>query len=158
MGELVGKFLDPLILQAYAKGEWVLATDFRYQAVDGSIYTAPRYFITDLASTPWLVTPLLRGIEDRACGVIHDLLYCQNELPRQGCDALFQEMLLALGADRRRAWLMYVGLRIGGGRRYAACAGGMKVEDLAFELMGDQDRIAWTAQLAVSDKTLLQPN
>ncbi len=152
MGQVVGKFLDPLLLQAYAKGEWVLATDFRYQDANGVIYTAPRYFVTDLASTPWLVKPLLQGIEDRACGVIHDLLYCQNELPRKACDELFYQMLLALGADRRRAWLMYVGLRIGGWRRYAACAGGMKVEDLAFELMSDDERVAWTSQLAVTHK------
>ena len=37
---MTGQFLDPLIVQAYAKG---------------TIYTAPKYFITDLASTPWLV-------------------------------------------------------------------------------------------------------
>lgn len=150
----MAKFLDPLILQAYAKGEWVLATDFRYQASDGTIYTAPRYFITDLASTPWIVTPLLQGIEDRACGVIHDLLYCQNDLPREVCDALFYEMLLSLGADRRRADLMHLGLRIGGGPRYAACAGGMKVEDLAFELMSERERVAWRARLAVTHKAV----
>jgi hypothetical protein len=144
-----GQFLDPLILRAYAKGEWVLMTDFRYQSIDGTIYTVPRYFITDLASTPWLVTPLLQGIEDRACGVVHDWLYCQNELPREVCDALFFEMLLAMDADKRRAGLMYAGLRVGGGSRYKACSGGMKVEDLAFELMRDADRIAWKLRLAV---------
>jgi hypothetical protein len=149
-----GKFLDPLLLQAYAKGEWVLATDFRYQSIDGTIYTAPRYFITDLASTPWLVAPLLQGIEDRACGVIHDMLYCRNELPREVCDALFYEMLLAMGADQRRASLMHLGLRIGGGPRYAACVGGMKVEDLAFELMSDQERVAWTSFLPVTHKAV----
>jgi hypothetical protein len=149
-----GLFLHPLILQAYAKGEWVLAADFRYRAIDGTIYTAPKYFITDLASTPWIVAPLLQGIEDRACGVIHDLLYCENDLPREVCDALFYEMLLAAGADQRRAGLMHLGLRIGGGPRYAACAGGMKVEDLAFELMSDQERVAWTSLLTVTRKAV----
>lgn len=38
-----GRFLDSLILQVYAKGEGALAA--------GVIYTAPRYFITDQAST-----------------------------------------------------------------------------------------------------------
>lgn len=142
-----GRFLDPLVLQAYAKGEWVLSTDFRYQSIDGTIYTAPKFFITDLASTPWAVKPLLRGIEDRECGVIHDYLYCANELPREVCDALFFEMLLASGADLRRARLMHLGLKVGGGSRYAACKGGMKVEDLAFELMPDQERVAWAARM-----------
>ncbi|WNW11238.1 DUF1353 domain-containing protein [Pseudomonas sp. DTU_2021_1001937_2_SI_NGA_ILE_001] len=141
------RFLDPLVLQAYAKGEWVLMSDFRYQAADGTIYTAPKYFITDLASTPWIVKPLLSGIEDRACGVIHDLLYCDNRLPRVVCDALFYEMLLVAGADKKRAGLMHLGLRVGGGPRYAACAGGIKVEDLAFELMSEVERVAWRGKL-----------
>ena len=149
-----GQFLDPLILRAYAKGEWVLMTDFRYQSIDGTIYTAPKWFVTDLASTPWIVTPLLMGIEDRACGVIHDFAYCSNELPREVCDALFFEMLLAMDADKRRAGLMYAGLRVGGSSRYKACSGGMKVEDLAFELMPDNDRAYWTRRLSVTHEAV----
>lgn len=34
----------------------------------------------------------------------------------------------------------------------SVAAGGMKVEDLAFELMADPERIAWTAQLVVTHK------
>ena len=130
-------------------------SNFRYQAVDGTIYTAPKYFITDLASTPWLVKPLLTGIEDRACGVIHDFAYCQNKLSRAACDTLFYEMLLATGADLRRAQLMFSGLRIGGWYRYNQCAGGMKVEDLAFELMGGADRIAWKRRLSVGHEPVV---
>ena len=145
-----GLFLDPLLVQAYAHGAWVLMGNFRYQAADGTVHTAPKYFITDLASTPWLVKPLLNGIEDRACGVIHDWLYCQNKLAREQCDALFYEMLLATGADLRRAQLMFSGLRIGGGSRYRQCAGGIKVEDLAFELMTPQETAEWKLRLLVT--------
>lgn len=146
---MIGKFLDPLIVQAYAKGEWVLMADFRYQAADGTIYTAPKYFITDLASMPWIVNPLLTGIEDRACGVIHDFAYCENKLTRAQCDALFYEMLLATGADLRRAQLMFSGLRIGGWYRYRQCTGGMKVENLAFELITPQETVYWKQRLLV---------
>jgi hypothetical protein len=144
-----GLFLDPLLVQAYANGAWVLMGNFRYQAADGTVHTAPKYFITDLASTPWLVKPLLTGIEDRACGVIHDWLYCQNKLTRAQCDALFYEMLLATGADLRRAQLMFSGLRIGGWHRYGQCTGGVKVEDLAFELMPDAVRAEEKQRLLV---------
>lgn len=140
---MTGRFLDPLLLRAYDRGEWVLTNDFRYQALDGTVYTAPRYFITDLASVPWVVKPLFRDIEDREAGVIHDWLYCQNQLPRAVCDALFYEMLLALGADKRRAGLMYAGLRVGGGSRYAACKGGVKDEDMAWALMSEGERNGW---------------
>uniref|UniRef100_UPI002117E431 DUF1353 domain-containing protein n=1 Tax=Pseudomonas kurunegalensis TaxID=485880 RepID=UPI002117E431 len=101
---------------------------------------APKYFITDLASTPWLVKPLFDDLEDRGAGVIHDFTYCENKLPRAVCDALFYEMLLALGADKRRAGLMYAGLRVGGGSRYAACKGGVKDEDMAWALMREEER------------------
>ena len=151
---MVGQFLDALIVQAKSKGEWVLMADFRYVAADGTIYTAPKYFITDLASTPWLVKPFLNGIEDRACGVIHDWLYCENRLTRAQCDALFYEMLLATGADLRRAQLMFSGLRIGGTSRYKQCAGGIKIEDLAFELMPDTDRIAWKRRLTITHEVV----
>ena len=144
-----GLFLDPLLVQAYANGAWVLMGNFRYQAGDGTVHTAPKYFITDLASTPWLVKPLLNGIEDRACGVIHDWLYCQNKLTRAQCDALFYEMLLATGADLRRAQLMFSGLRIGGGSRYRQCAGGIKIEDMAFALMTPQETADWKQRLLV---------
>lgn len=149
MVEMVGQFLDPLIVQAKSKGEWVLMADFRYVAADGTIYTAPKYFITDLASTPWLVKPFLNGIEDRACGVIHDWLYCENRLTRAQCDALFFEMLLATGTDLRRAQLMFSGLRIGGGSRYRQCAGGIKIEDLAFALMTPQETADWKQRLLI---------
>ncbi|WP_288076473.1 DUF1353 domain-containing protein [Pseudomonas sp.] len=145
---MTGKFLDPLILRAYARGEWVLDKDLRYQTADGQIITAPAFFVSDLASTPWLAKPLLSGIEDRACGVIHDFTYCQNVLPREVCDALLYEMLIVSGADKARAWLMYQAVRVFGGPRYAACAGGMRVEDLAFELMGEPERAAWRGRLA----------
>jgi len=150
-----GRFIDPLILQVYAKGEWVLMTDFRYQSIAGTIYTAPKYFITDLASTPWIVKPLLIGIEDRPCGVIHDFLYCQNELSRDVCDALYYEMILAINVGDRRAGLIHAGLHLGSARQYSACEGGMKVEDFAFELMLDRERIS-LHQLLSQAKILLQ--
>lgn len=142
-----GAFLDPLVIRAYDKGEWVLATDFRYQAANGVIYVAPKYFVTDLASTPWISTPFLRGIEDRAAGVIHDWLYCSQLVSREVADLLFQEMVLSLGADPTRAKMMYWGLRVGASGAYKACEGGPKVTDLAFELMTPDETIAWKARL-----------
>lgn len=145
---MTGKFLDPLILRAYAPGEWVLMTDFRYQAADGTVYAAPKYFVTDLASIPWLAEPFFSASEHRLPGVIHDSFYCLNQLPREKCDALFCEMLLAIGVSKLKARLMYAGVRIGGGPRYDACKGGIRVEDLAFELMSEEETALWKTALA----------
>lgn len=142
-----GRFPDPLVLQAYARGEWVLMQDFRYQSADGKIYTAPKYFITDLASTPWIVRPLLAGIEDRPCGVIHDFLFCENRLPRVVCDALYYEMILSINVGDHRAGAIHAFLHLGSAGASAECAGGMKVEDLAFELMSEQERVVWRSRL-----------
>ncbi|WP_288080304.1 DUF1353 domain-containing protein, partial [Pseudomonas sp.] len=130
-------FLDNLTLIAYAAGEWAMGGRMRYRDSNGVVHEAPQYFVTDLASTPWIAKPLLGGIDDRRPGAMHDALYCQNILPREICDALLYEMLIVSGADKARAWLMYSAVRMFGGPRYAACAGGMRVEDLAFELMGE---------------------
>lgn len=146
---VLGSFLDPLLVRDYAKGEWVLAADLRYLSRAGILFTAPKYFITDLASTPWLAKPFLRGMEDRKAGVIHDLLYCQNVLPRSTCDALFYEMLLVLGSNKPQAKAAYSGLRIGGGPAYNRCRGGIKVTDLAFELMNQEDTTAWKNRLTL---------
>lgn len=143
-----GRFLDPLVLLVYAKGEWVLMNDFRYQTADGVVITVPKYFITDLASTPWIVKPLLVGIEDRPCGVVHDFLFCQNVLPRAVCDALYYEMILAINVNDRRAGAIHTFLHLGSAGPYARCKGGMKVEDLAFELMNEEETALWKTALA----------
>ena len=90
-------------------------TDFRYHALDGRLCSAPKYFITDLASVPWSVKPFFDNFEDREAGVIHDWLYCQNPIPRVIGDALFDEMLRVLRADKRRTGLMHAGVRMGEG-------------------------------------------
>lgn len=142
-----GRFLDLLNLIAYAAGEWAMGDRMRYQDSTGVIHEAPRWFITDLASTPWLAKPLLNGVDDRRMGAMHDWLYCQNLLPREVCDALLYEMLIVTGTDKVRAWLMYSAVRMFGASRYAACKGGLKVEDLAFELMSEPERAVWRGKL-----------
>jgi hypothetical protein len=44
---------------------------------------------------------------------------------------------------------MFSGLRIGGWHRYSQCAGGIKVEDLAFELMTLSETVEWKQRLLV---------
>lgn len=128
-------FSGALDLRAYKPDEWVLLEDFRYRSIDGREFTAPRWFVTDLASIPWAVQPLFAREENRPAGVIHDWLYCSQAVPRAEADALFREMVLFLRESSWKAALMYAGLRVGGGSRYAACNGGPKPEDFAWEFM-----------------------
>lgn len=54
-----------------------------------------------------------------AAATIHDHLYETAELSRKGSDRVFYHALRASGMARWRAWLMYVGVRLGGHWRYA---------------------------------------
>jgi hypothetical protein len=96
-----------------------------------------------------LARTLWREARGKGLALIHAWLYCQDKLSLTECDALFYEMLLVKGADLRRAQLMFSELRIGAWYRYNQCAGGVKVEDLAFELMSSAERAAWQLQLSV---------
>lgn len=89
-----GSFPDPILLRAYAKGEWVFAADFRYVTLDGVVHTAPKHFVMDLASIPWVAEPVFNQIDSRPEGAMHDWFYASQFLPRAVADALFYEMLM----------------------------------------------------------------
>ena len=103
----------------------------------------PRWFVTDLASIPWLVDPLFDSLDHRKAGVIHDWIYCGQIVSRAEADELFREMLEVLGVGVIKRNLMYSGLRVGGWYRYGQCEGGPKEEDFAWEFMSSADREAY---------------
>ena len=139
VGNNPGQFSRIPDLMPYKTGEWVLKDELSYIDLKGVKHTAPKYFITDLASIPWIVEPIFNSVDTRIEGVMHDWYYCSNTFPQADCDALLKEMLLATGCDSVRANLIYAGVRIGGASRYRACTGGPKREDFAWELMSPSE-------------------
>lgn len=139
VGSGPGQFslIPPLL--PYKPGEWVLLDDLIYTDLARKQHVTPKYFVTDLASIPWIAEPIFNSIDTRIEGVMHDGFYCFNAMPRAECDALLKEMLLATGCDAVRANLIYAGVRVGGASRYRACTGGPKREDFAWELMSPQE-------------------
>jgi hypothetical protein len=135
VGSAPGQFSIVPPLLPYKVGEWALLDDLLYADLAGKQHLCPKHFITDLASIPWLAEPIFNTVDSRLPGVMHDWLYCSSAMPRAECDALLKEMLLATGCDAVRANLIYAGVRVGGWKRYAACAGGPKGEDFAWEYM-----------------------
>jgi hypothetical protein len=135
VGNGPGQFSTIPPLQPYKVGEWVLLDDLIYTDRAGKTHIAPKYFITDLASIPWIVEPIFNSVDSRIPGVCHDALYCFNAMPRVDCDRLLAEMLDVTGCDAVREGLIYAGVRLGGGPRYRACNGGPKREDFAWEYM-----------------------
>lgn len=147
MSKPTGWFSGALDLRVYDKGEWVLLEPFRYMSFSGKDYTVPRWFITDLASIPWVTEPLFDSVEHRAAGVIHDWLYASQQVSRAEADELFREMLEVLGVGVIKRNLMYSGLRVGGWYRYGQCEGGPRDEDFAWEFMSSAEREAYLIRL-----------
>ncbi len=121
-------FSGALDLRAYKPGEWVLLEPFRYHARNGREFTVPRWFVTDLASIPWLVDPLFDSLDHRKAGVVHDWIYCSQQVSRAEADELFREMLEVLGVGVIKRNLMYSGLRVGGWYRYNQCKAGRRAK------------------------------
>lgn len=81
----------------------------------GRSVAVPFGFITDFASVPRIpVAYLLAGGCANAAAVIHDWLYTTHEVPRATADAVFREAIEAGGERGWRAWLMWLGVRVGG--------------------------------------------
>ncbi len=79
----------------------------------------PSGFRTDLASVPrpmWSILPPF-GKHSRAA-IIHDYLYRTNglagKLTRAQCDRIFYQIMRHNRVAIHRAWLMWLGVRIGG--------------------------------------------
>ncbi len=95
-----------------------------YRLVSGEISTVKDGFVFDWASVPAIFTWYLPPSGDgRNCygiaALFHDWLYCHRKVAgravsRAECDALFLEIMLYVGVDRRKAILMYRAARLGG--------------------------------------------
>lgn len=117
------RFLTRLVLEATGDGDevWILRETFVYDSdVLNARVTVPEGFQTDLASVPRLpVVYLLAGATGNEAAVVHDFLYSTQPCTRKQADDVFHEALLAAGAPRWRAWMMWCGVRAGGGSHWA---------------------------------------
>lgn len=107
---------------ADGRGTWQLLTLLAYKSdVADTIFVVPAGFITDFASVPRIpIAYLLTGGTAHAAAVVHDFLYTNHEVPRAMADAVFREAIIASGGPSWRAWMMWAGVRIGGGGSWDA--------------------------------------
>lgn len=123
----MSRFLTPLRLERIedtsrdGRGTWRLLSDLVYDSDLAGVIIVPAGTITDLASVPRLpFAYLLTGGLAHAAAVVHDWLYTTRHLGRKRADAVFKEATLALGVSGWQAWLMWVGVRAGGGSSWDA--------------------------------------
>ncbi len=115
----MSSFTSPLIVTPMPDGrKWRLLKPFSYHiGTEHSrhIIKVPKGFETDFASVPqflWSWLPFW-GKYGKAA-VLHDYLYQTHETERSIADAIFYEAMLVGGTPKRRAKLMYWGVRLFG--------------------------------------------
>jgi hypothetical protein len=82
------------------------------------VIIVPEGSVTDWASIPELIRPLLPNTYGKRAAVVHDYLYRTLGLgglyDRKRCDEIFLEALKVLGVPWRIRQALYTGVRIGG--------------------------------------------
>lgn len=103
---------------------WILGGPLVVRLDVGALVTAPRGFVTDGASVPY-VAQLISGWRPwdephRWGAIVHDWLYCRTAPPSSKAfsDLAFRAVLRAAGTSAFRAEVMYRAVQIFGGPAY----------------------------------------
>ncbi|MDP9652066.1 DUF1353 domain-containing protein [Paraburkholderia caledonica] len=99
------------------RGTWRLIAPLVYQSdVAKQTFTVPKGSLTDFASVPRvMIAFLLTGDTAHEASALHDWLYGSHVVPRGVADAVLREAALVSGVPAWRAFLLWAGVRIGGG-------------------------------------------
>lgn len=94
---------------------WVLHDPVLFVA-DGHPHKIGRGALTDLASTPWFLSWLVKpsAVPWIAAAIIHDHAYASLAPDRRTADLWWFQALRAQGCGVVRAYVTYLGLRVGG--------------------------------------------
>lgn len=117
-------FVTPLVvvnLTTDARENARLDAPLVYHAANGRRLTVPAGFHTDLASIPQIAQAVIGKWERHApAAVLHDWLYCTHQTTRVEADRLFAEAMAALGVAAWKRRVMWLAVRVGGGRGWRA--------------------------------------
>ncbi|MFM0738569.1 DUF1353 domain-containing protein [Paraburkholderia xenovorans] len=102
------------------RGTWRLLSPLVYRSdIAGMTLTVPAGFETDFASVPRVFFAfMLVGDTAHEASALHDWLYTEHTVSRQMADAVLREAARASGVPAWRAWLLWAGVRIGGGGKH----------------------------------------
>ena len=122
----MSRFTTTLKTEQTDRRTYTLLADLVLADDDERVITVPVGFTTDFASIKvlhnaflFVLFALVSGYGNYAA-TVHDWLYENGELSRKEADAVLYRALRAEGVARWRAWLMYVGVRLGGAKQYTA--------------------------------------
>lgn len=120
----MSRFITTLKTEQADRRTYVLLSDLVLADDDERTITVPAGFVTDFASIKvlhnaflFVLFALVSGYGNYAA-TVHDWLYEHGSLTRKEADAVLYRALRAEGVARWRAWLFWVGVRLGGSSRY----------------------------------------
>lgn len=99
---------------------WELQEDFAFEsAAAGCTIVVPKGFITDGCSIPHIpLVYLMAGGKADEAGYVHDLLYTTQRFPRELCDEVLREAVIAMGYSEHLAQSFYEAVRLFGGSHW----------------------------------------
>lgn len=78
----------------------------------------PEGSVTDWASIPDILKPIITEVLGRKAALVHDYLYrtlgMGGRYSRKRCDEIFLEALIVLGVSLKDRTILYTGVRLGG--------------------------------------------
>ena len=114
----MARILSKLLLEPTPGRQWRVVCPFAVETDAAGILTVPADFVCNLNSIPrvlwWASTPA----DFPEAGVVHDYLYRTHATSQATADAVYYEMLRALGMGTVRARARYCALRVFGRRAY----------------------------------------
>jgi len=124
----MSSFTAPLLLEDIpGTGLWRVGRELEYHVgsyPSATIYVVPNKFVTDLASIPRFLWPIVGHPAGpyRAAAVLHDWLYFRQLTTRKRADAVFREAMDVLKVKPALRDCLFVGARLGGWRQWAKYA------------------------------------
>jgi hypothetical protein len=110
-------FSSKLIVSQVSDGIWMVERSFRFfmgEDIDNFV-TVPKGFITDFASVPRILWPILPPSGQYAqAACVHDKLYQTHERSRAECDKIFFEGMKVLKVEKWKMVIMYWSVRLFG--------------------------------------------
>ena len=120
----MSRFTTTLKTEQTDRRTYTLLDDLVLADDDERVITVPAGFTTDFASIKvlhnaflFVLFALVSGYGNYAA-TVHDWLYEHGSLTRKEADAVLYRALRAEGVARWRAYLFWLGVRIGGAKQY----------------------------------------
>lgn len=112
------EFHPQLSMSVVGRNKWVLNNEFRF-TLTGKDYIVPAGYKTDLSSVPrYPLLYMFFGGKGCLSSVMHDFLYDDASLSRKQCDKAFYHGIIQEGHSKSTAFFMWLGVRLGGAKRY----------------------------------------